>query len=132
MTYRFNNLNNHLKVCPQQPVKCDFCEKIMIRNEFLTIHHSENAKCLKSDFNKVKIENEELKKLVEELKKTIEEKENIINKQSKEINVLKEDQKNLDKNNEEIKEPLDNFLYKKNENINEPVQNQENDNTGNI
>ena len=135
MTYRFNNLNNHLKVCPQQPVKCDFCEKIMIRNEFLTIHHSENAKCLKSDFNKIKTENEELKKLIEELKKTIEEKENIISKQNKEINILKESRKNLDKNNEkikEIKESLDNILNKNNKNINTTIKNQENDNIENI
>ena len=132
MTYRFNNLNNHMKVCPQQPVKCDFCDKIMIRNEFLTIHRSENANCLKTEFNKIKTENDGLKKLVEELKKTIAEKENIINKQKEEINTLKESQKIVDNNNEEIKEPLNNDLNKNNEKINAPIQNQGNNNNENL
>ena len=74
MTYRINDSNNHTKVCPQQPVKCDFCDKIMVRNEFLTIHRSDNANCLKTEFNKIKNENDELKKIVEELKKKLKKK----------------------------------------------------------
>ena len=110
MTYRHNNLNNHMKVCPQQPIKCSFCNKVMIRNDFLTIHNSEDANCLKMEFNKIKNESEELKKIIEVLKKTIEEKEEIINKQTKEINTLKESNNNLLKNNEELKHQLNDDL----------------------
>ena len=125
MTYRYNNLDNHLKECPQQPVQCVYCDKIMIRNDFQTIHHSENAKCLKKEFNKIKNECEESKKLVKELEKKMEEKDNIINKQKVEINMLRESKNGL-VHNEEIKQHSNDDLDKINENKKEPIDRQRN------
>ena len=121
----FYNLDNHLKECPQQPVQCVYCDKIMIRNDFQTIHHSENAKCLKKEFNKIKNECEESKKLVKELEKKMEEKDKIINKQKVEINMLRESKNGLVRN-EEIKQHSNDDLDKINENKKEPIDRQRN------
>ncbi len=135
----FNKSKEHFgNECPQQLVKCPFCNIEMKRADYKAKHQSNNASCLK-DLIKIKdnklneYENEfkRLKKINSEQSKTIKEYEYALKEQNQKIKTLHEVKSLLIKKNEdkkrtinELKQYFNNGLTKfsKNENnIDKPL-----------